>query len=64
LTYTILLAGELDDFHLVLERARKAGVDRMIITGGSLSESKEALEVAESDGTLSFVRILWQYRTI
>jgi Tat protein secretion system quality control protein TatD with DNase activity len=38
-----------DDFDLVLERARKAGVERMIITGGSLSESKEALELAKND---------------
>ncbi|KAJ2958779.1 hypothetical protein NQZ79_g5695 [Umbelopsis isabellina] len=41
--------GHADDFDLVLERARKAGVERMMITGGSLSESKEALELAETD---------------
>ncbi|CAO3661568.1 unnamed protein product [Umbelopsis ramanniana] len=38
-----------DDFGYVLERARKAGVERMIITGGSLSESVEALSLAETD---------------
>lgn len=32
-----------------MERARKAGVERMIITGGSLSESVEALSLAETD---------------
>lgn len=47
MTYVII---PLDDFDLVLERARKAGVERMVITGGSLSESKEALELAETDG--------------
>jgi hypothetical protein len=44
------LFGPLDDFDLVMERARKAGVERMMITGGSLSESKEALKLAETDG--------------
>ncbi|CAM0139857.1 unnamed protein product [Umbelopsis sp. WA50703] len=43
------LFGPLDDFDLVMERARKAGVERMMITGGSLSESKEALKLAETD---------------
>ncbi|KAH8550303.1 hypothetical protein BGW37DRAFT_498826 [Umbelopsis sp. PMI_123] len=38
-----------DDFDSVIERARKAGVERMIITGGSLSESAEALALAETD---------------
>ncbi|KAI9285363.1 putative deoxyribonuclease TATDN1-like protein [Umbelopsis sp. AD052] len=41
-----------DDFASVMERARKAGVERMIITGGSLSESIEALSLAESDAHL------------
>ena len=35
-----------DDFDMVLERSRLAGVKSMIITGGSLHESKEALELA------------------
>jgi Tat protein secretion system quality control protein TatD with DNase activity len=37
-----------DDFDMVLERSRLAGVKSMIITGGSLHESKEALELART----------------
>lgn len=36
----------------VLKRAWEAGVDRIIVTGGSLKESKEALAIAETDGRL------------
>ncbi|KAF9029257.1 Mg-dependent DNase [Hymenopellis radicata] len=36
-----------DDFESMLERARSAGVKSMIITGGSLHESREALKLAE-----------------
>jgi TatD DNase family protein len=36
-----------DDLSHVLERSRRAGVDSMIITGGSLSESKLALHLAK-----------------
>ncbi|KAI0094377.1 Mg-dependent DNase [Irpex rosettiformis] len=36
-----------DDFQAMLERSRAAGVKSMIITGGSLHESKEALELAK-----------------
>ncbi|KAF9785842.1 Mg-dependent DNase [Thelephora terrestris] len=39
-----------DDLDLVLERSRLAGVKSMIITGGSLHESKEALELARTYG--------------
>lgn len=39
-----------DDFELMLERSLKAGVKSMIITGGSLSESKEALHLAKAHG--------------
>ncbi|KAJ3803420.1 Mg-dependent DNase [Lentinula aff. detonsa] len=39
-----------DDFNLVLERARVAGVKSMIITGGSLRESQAALKVAKEHG--------------
>jgi len=35
---------------MVLERSRLAGVKSMIITGGSLHESKEALQLAETHG--------------
>lgn len=40
-----------DDLDLVLERSRLAGVKSMIITGGSLHESKEALELAQTHGS-------------
>ncbi|KAI9592366.1 hypothetical protein BDF19DRAFT_451576 [Syncephalis fuscata] len=45
-----------DDFKLVLQRAKDAGVNQMLITGGSLNESIEALELArEEDGLYSTV---------
>ncbi|URE41090.1 TatD related DNase [Musa troglodytarum] len=40
------------DIPAVLARAWSAGVDRIIVTGGSLQESKEALAIAETDGRL------------
>ncbi|XP_078163013.1 tatD related DNase isoform X1 [Carex rostrata] len=40
------------DIPAVLSRAWTAGVDRIIVTGGSLDESKEALAIAETDGRL------------
>ncbi|KAF7851942.1 hypothetical protein BT93_L1653 [Corymbia citriodora subsp. variegata] len=40
------------DIATVLNRAWSAGVDRIIVTGGSLEESKEALAMAETDGRL------------
>ncbi|KAI0715392.1 Mg-dependent DNase [Earliella scabrosa] len=39
-----------DDLEAMLERSRAAGVKSMIITGGSLHESKEALELAKQLG--------------
>ncbi|XP_024389125.1 uncharacterized protein [Physcomitrium patens] len=36
----------------VLQRAWDAGLTRIIVTGGSLKESKEALSLADSDGRL------------
>ncbi|KII93770.1 hypothetical protein PLICRDRAFT_171480 [Plicaturopsis crispa FD-325 SS-3] len=36
-----------DDFEAMLERSRAAGLKSMIITGGSLHESKEALHLAK-----------------
>ena len=42
--------GTTDDLEAMLERARAAGVKSMIITGGSLHESKEALELAQQLG--------------
>ncbi|KAM7262751.1 hypothetical protein ACFE04_000434 [Oxalis oulophora] len=38
------------DIATVLNRAWNAGVDRIIVTGGSLEESREALAIAETDG--------------
>lgn len=35
-----------DDLEIVLARAKSAGVDKVIVTGGSLSESEEALKLA------------------
>nr|DAD28978.1 TPA_asm: hypothetical protein HUJ06_030446 [Nelumbo nucifera] len=40
------------DIPSVLSRAWSAGVDRIIVTGGSLEESREALAIAETDGRL------------
>ncbi|XP_058105268.1 uncharacterized protein LOC131248813 isoform X2 [Magnolia sinica] len=40
------------DIPAVLTRAWSSGVDRIIVTGGSLEESKEALAIAETDGRL------------
>lgn len=39
-----------DDLEAMLERSRAAGVKSMIITGGSLHESREALELAKQLG--------------
>ncbi|TRM66387.1 hypothetical protein BD626DRAFT_546670 [Schizophyllum amplum] len=44
-----------DDFSAVLDRAKAAGVQSMIITGGSLHESKEALDLASKHGLYSTV---------
>ncbi|GFP84818.1 putative deoxyribonuclease tatdn1 [Phtheirospermum japonicum] len=38
------------DIAAVLSRAWSTGVDRSIVTGGSLEESKEALAIAQTDG--------------
>ncbi|GMH29999.1 hypothetical protein Nepgr_031842 [Nepenthes gracilis] len=40
------------DIQSVLSRAWSAGVNRIIVTGGSLEESKEALAISETDGRL------------
>ncbi|CAL1372240.1 unnamed protein product [Linum trigynum] len=40
------------DIPAVLTRAWNAGVERIIVTGGSLEESREALAIAETDGRL------------
>ncbi|KAK3783195.1 hypothetical protein RRG08_046988 [Elysia crispata] len=41
--------GDLDH---VLERAKKFGVEKIIVTGGSLKDSQNALEVAQTDESL------------
>ncbi|KAG0477087.1 hypothetical protein HPP92_013928 [Vanilla planifolia] len=40
------------DIPAVLSRAWSAGVDRIIVTGGSLEESREALAIAQTDERL------------
>ena len=42
--------GIKDDFEAMLERSKAAGVKSMIITGGSLKESKQASELAKKYG--------------
>ena len=46
----MLTSSMIDDLEAMLERSRAAGVKSMIITGGSLHESKEALELAHQLG--------------
>lgn len=40
------------DLNQVLKRSFEAGVDKIIITGGSLSESREALDIAKTNDNL------------
>ncbi len=53
LKYFVIADIDKDDFEAMLERARAAGVRSMIITGGSLHESREALGLAETHGTIT-----------
>ena len=39
------------DLTHVLERAWSLGLDKIIITGGNIEDSKKALEIAKTDGT-------------
>ena len=41
-----LLARHSADLSAVLSRAREAGVERLMVTGGSLEESRAALQLA------------------
>ncbi|KAI1310215.1 TatD DNase [Mortierella claussenii] len=43
-----------DDFVHVMERARRAGVNRMIITAGNLKDCRRALDIARNDDELFF----------
>lgn len=45
----ILTPGHTDDFALVLKRAREGGVEKIIITGTNLEESKEAIETIQNN---------------
>lgn len=38
------------DFAAMLRRAKDVGITHMMVTGGSLADSKEALELARTDG--------------
>lgn len=44
-----------DDWHLVLERARKAGVEKLIITGTNLEEAKEAIDVIKQHNESKYI---------
>lgn len=44
-----------DDFAVVLQRARDAGVSAQLLTGGSLSGSRKVLALAESHGAPRFL---------
>ncbi|TFY52481.1 hypothetical protein EVG20_g10533 [Dentipellis fragilis] len=46
---------ETDDFEAMLDRSRAAGVQSMIVTGGSLSESTHALTLAKKHGLYATV---------
>lgn len=39
-----------DDLNAVLQRSKDAGLKSMIITGGSLKESREAIKLAKEYG--------------
>lgn len=48
-SYTTHLRDSTDDFNAMIERSRAAGVKSMIITGGSLRESEQALKLAREN---------------
>lgn len=57
-----------DDFDAMLERSRAAGVKSMIITGGSLKESEQALKLARENSqfpvtTLAGIVPLYLFRS-
>jgi len=42
---------KLDDFTQMLQRARDAGVEKIMVTAGYASEAQEALELVKNRGT-------------
>lgn len=48
-----LLSILLDDFVQVMQRARRAGVNRMIVTAGNLRDCRRALDLVRNDGSFS-----------
>jgi Tat protein secretion system quality control protein TatD with DNase activity len=50
------------DLSAVLGRAWKTGIKNIIVTGGSLTESKEALELVQQDG--NYINIKMQHSTV
>ncbi|KAL1476937.1 hypothetical protein MTO96_036135 [Rhipicephalus appendiculatus] len=48
-----------DDLDQVLQRAQANGVHRMLVTGGSLEDSRQALELASAHGKWACCGALW-----
>jgi Tat protein secretion system quality control protein TatD with DNase activity len=42
---------KLDDFTQMLQRAKNAGVEKIMVTAGKESEAREALKLAKEYGT-------------
>lgn len=55
--FTFVLLVDPADLTAVFDRAKEAGVNQLILTGGSLSESEIALEQAQSQGILSCLEV-------
>lgn len=53
---------DIDDFDAMLERSRVAGVKSMVITGGSLKESRGALELAKKYGRQLHIHYMFTIR--
>jgi len=45
-----------DDFEDILKRAAAAGVEKQILTGGSLSSSRQVLQLAQRHGVFTLKR--------